>query len=456
MNNYKQSDSKDRWYRTLSGKAKWKSLLMIRLTRVFIKEITSYLSGIAHSLFHSRSFRLKAWRKETQADIILPPTLGCLEAVRYRTVYGWAHDPRQSAPLTLRIQINGGDAGTTVADRPRPELLERGITSFDRGFEWSIPESYSRIDSVNVLTIDRNLALPACSEPVICTQTNQHLPSQWKSAGRQRLPSFFILGAAKCGTTSLHGYFGQHPEICVSEPKEPLYFELEFERGSSYYFNRYFSHWKGEPIVGEARHRNLYLPYVPIRIFHYNPSARLIVCVRNPAERAISHWWHWFSRHEEPLSLRGSIQKDLERIQSYVPASDAISFSEHARSLFPNPQGFVRTYLDSGYYYEQILRYLNLFPREQLRVVLFEDLVRDPRRVMDDLFEFVGADPGYALRCDYSPLNQSELGMLDHADGDILLWLVQHFRFHNELLSHLIGRSLNHWDAPFDTPGLAS
>jgi hypothetical protein len=102
------------------------------------------------------------------------------------------------------------------------------------------------------------------------------------------------------------------------------------------------------------------------------------------------------------------------------------------------------------------LRYLNLFPREQLRVVLFEDLVRDPRRVMAELFEFVGADPGYALRCDYSPLNQSEPGMLDQADGDILLWLVQHFRFHNEMLSHLIGRSLNHWNAPFDTRGLAS
>jgi hypothetical protein len=351
--------------------------------------------------------------------------------------------------MALRIQINGSDAGTAVADRPRPELQELGIESFRRGFEWSIPESYSQIESVNVVTIDGNGVLPAYSDSVICEQTNRSLPPQWKSAGQMRLPSFFILGAAKCGTTSLHGYFGQHPEICMSEPKEPLYFESEYDRGFSYYFNRYFSHWSGEPLVGEARHRNLYLPYVPDRIFNYNPSARLIVSLRNPVERAISHWWHWYSRNEEPLSLRPSIQQDWERIQSGVPASHVTSFTEYALSLYPNPRGFVRTYLDSGYYHEQILRYLRLFPREQLRVVLFEDLVRDPVGLMKGLFEFVGADPSYALSCDLTPLNQSEPGVHDHLDSNLLAWLVQHFRPHNELLSQLIGRNLDHWNEPF-------
>lgn len=78
--------------------------------------------------------------------------LGALEAVRYRTVYGWAHDSCQSQPPTVRIQINGVDAGIAVADLPRPELLEMGVTSFHRGFEWSVPESFSKIDSVNILT----------------------------------------------------------------------------------------------------------------------------------------------------------------------------------------------------------------------------------------------------------------------------------------------------------------
>jgi hypothetical protein len=392
----------------------------------------------------------KAWRRLALFRKTLPSTVGCLEAVRYRTISGWAYDPRQSQPLTLRIRINGADAGMAVADRPRPELQEMGIASFRRGFEWSIPESYSQIDSVDVLTIDGNVVLPEFSESVVCGQTNRPFPAEWRSAEQQRLPSFFILVAAKCGTTSLHGYFGQHPEICVSEPKEPLYFESEYERGVSYYFNRYFGHWSGEPIVGDARHRNLYLPYVPDRIFRYNPSARLIVCLRNPVERAISHWWHWFYRNEEPLTLRDSIQQDWERIQS-VAAPSHITNSEYALSLYPNPRGFVRTYLDTGYYHEQILRYLRLFPREQLRVILFEDLVTDPAGLMRGLFEFVGADPRYAPRCDYTPLNQSAPGMLDQTDNDILAWLVQHFHPHNELLSQFIGRNLDHWNAPFNS-----
>lgn len=406
-----------------------------------------FLSEIVALMIRARSFLQKAGRQLTSSRKIVPATLGCVEAVRYRTVYGWALDPRQSQPLALRVQINGTDAGMAIADRPRPELQEMGITRFHCGFEWSIPESYSRIDSVSVSTAHGGMVLPAHADSVICGKTNRPLPLQWRATGHQRLPSFFILGAAKCGTTSLHGYFGQHPEICVSEPKEPHYFEAEFERGPSYYFNRYFSHWSSEPIVGEARHRNLYLPYVPELIYRYNPSARLIVCVRNPAERAISHWWHWFSRNEEPLPLRQSIQQDWERIQSGAPHHT--SFSEYAQSLYPNPRGFVRTYLDSGCYHEQILRYLSLFPKEQLRVILFEDFARDPAGVMTGLFEFVGADPSYALRCDYTPLNRSEGGMLAHADRDILAWLVQHFRPHNELLSQLIGRNLDHWNAPF-------
>ena len=412
--------------------------------RPFVTGLRSLLARVVTPSFRARSCRYE------------PPTIGCLETVRYRTVYGWAYDPRQPRPVTLRIQINGEDAGAVVADRPRPELEEMGIASFRRGFEWSVPESYPRIESVDVMTIDGKVVLPAYAESVVCRQTNQPLPSRWKSVGQQRLPSFFILGAAKCGTTSLHGYFGQHPEICVSEPKEPLYFESEYERGSSYYFNRYFSHWSDEPIVGEARHRNLYLPYVPPRIFRYNPSARLIVSIRNPVERAISHWWHWFSRNEEPLSLRPSIQQDWERIQSGAPAAHVTSLNEYALSLYPNPRGFVRTYLDSGYYHEQILRYLRLFPRERLRVVLFEDLARDPAEVMAGLFEFVGADPSFALQCDYTPLNQSEPGMLDHADNDLLAWLIQHFRPHNELLSQLIGRNLDHWNTPFHGSPTAS
>jgi hypothetical protein len=96
--------------------------------RSFIAGLRSLLAKFVTLWVRARSFPYE------------PPTLGCLETVRYRTVYGWAHDPRQSRPMTLRIRINGEDAGVVVADRPRPELEEMGVASFRRGFEWAVPE----------------------------------------------------------------------------------------------------------------------------------------------------------------------------------------------------------------------------------------------------------------------------------------------------------------------------
>src|SRR5204862_1223537 len=122
------------------------------------------------------------------------------------------------------------------------------------------------------------------------------LPPEWKNGSRMALPSFFVVGAAKSGTTSLHVYLDQHPDIFMSKPKEPFFFEAEYDRGPEYYYRRYFGGWNGQREVGESRHRNLYFPYIPARIHSYNPNARIIAVLRNPAERAISHWWHWYAR----------------------------------------------------------------------------------------------------------------------------------------------------------------
>ena len=72
--------------------------------------------------------------------------------------------------------------------------------------------------------------------------------------------------AAEAGTTSLYYYLSQHPDICMSHPKEPMYFWAEYESGSDFYLGKYFKHWNGQSHVGEASHRNLFFPFVPSRI----------------------------------------------------------------------------------------------------------------------------------------------------------------------------------------------
>lgn len=212
------------------------------------------------------------------------------------------------------------------------------------------------------------------------------------------LPNLFILGAAKCGTTTLYQYISGLTDVCMSKPKEPFFFEAEFDRGLDFYHRKYFSHWRGEVVVGEARHRNLILPYVPPRIHKLNPNAKLIVLVRNPIDRAFSHWYHLFARNSEELGFCEAIQEDLKRIEKGLKCDTPEEIKQHILKLPREAEdkeiglGLYRTYLDSGYYYEQIERYLSLFPRENIKVIVFEDLVTKPKKIVGELIEWFGLD----------------------------------------------------------------
>jgi hypothetical protein len=260
-------------------------------------------------------------------------------------------------------------------------------------------------------------------------------------------PSFFVVGAAKSGTTSLHVYLDQHPDIFMSKPKEPFFFEAEYDRGPEYYYRRYFGGWKSEREVGESRHRNLYLPYIPARIHGYNPEARIIAILRNPAERAISHWWHWRSRGQEPLPLVDALQADLERIQDGGKISAQDKVSEYAARI-DQGYGVHRTYLDTGYYLEQLLRYETLFGRARLHIVLAEDLFGNPEQTVSGVFSFLDVDSGVARRAKYDVYNDALPGKEQQVTAEVWSWLIDHYRLHNRELENFLGRSLAAWNEP--------
>jgi Sulfotransferase domain len=206
------------------------------------------------------------------------------------------------------------------------------------------------------------------------------------------VPNVFILGAAKCATTAIHTLLARLSGTCMSEPKEPFFFECEFERGLDFYRSKYFGHWRGEAVVGEARHRNLYLPYVASRIHAVNPEARLIASLRNPIERAYSHWWHWTSRGKETASFGEAIASELDLLEAGEPRWDEPSIRAYCAALGSDGKGPGSTYVASGHYAEQLERYLRLFPREHLLVLRYEDLARSPGEVESALADFVGLD----------------------------------------------------------------
>jgi hypothetical protein len=207
-------------------------------------------------------------------------------------------------------------------------------------------------------------------------------------------PNFLVLGAAKSGTTSVYSYLDEHPDVFFSTPKEPVFFEAEYERGLDYYWQRYFAGWSGQRAIGDARSYNLYLPHVPRRIFEALDEPRLIAVLREPGARAYSHWWHRYTRRIETRSFEDALEENQKALEA-GPRFQGSAGAQRWR------QGLTRsmsvaghaTYLDLGFYAEQLQRYLDLFPASSIRVVLFDDLAADPSSVIRDLWRFLGVDP---------------------------------------------------------------
>lgn len=263
----------------------------------------------------------------------------------------------------------------------------------------------------------------------------------------------------------------------MSSPKEPFFFECEYDRGIDFYRQKYFSHYNGEAYAGESRHRNLYLPYVASRVYRTSPGAKLIVILRDPAERALSHWWQYHSRKIDLLPFDAAIKEDMARIDAGIAIDDEVSIAEYC-SIADNVL-YRRSYVDSGYYMEQINRYTSLFGRQNLLVLLTEDLSASFHRTSGRIFEFLGLKPGPGIeeeRKNRRKLMEAGEGLrtLSRMTGihfllkpetkEILLrwsqseallrWryrktmskLRAHFRPHNDSLSAWLGRDLSSWN----------
>jgi hypothetical protein len=295
----------------------------------------------------------------------------------------------------------------------------------------------------------------------------------------QRNRHFFLLGAAKAGTTSLHAWLDQHPMVWMSNPKEPFFFEAEFEKGVDYYHRIYFRNAGPEQLLGDARHRNLYLPYIPERIQALCPEARFLVVLRNPVDRAYAHWWHWYRLGREALDFREALQEDESRILSGKSVCTPQEISDYVSLLDADGKGPYRTYLDSGYYAAQLERYFEFFPRERFRILLFEDLISNPPAVVADICTFLGLEPlpagavsfqarnssgqlcwrfagakilkrwRYALRNAPASLLSAEgrraLYERPNLEADERQWLQHHYASHNARLGMLLGRDLAEW-----------
>lgn len=200
---------------------------------------------------------------------------------------------------------------------------------------------------------------------------------------RVNLPDFFIIGAAKCGTTSLYYYLKQHPKIFMPTVKEPRFFYYKGIQKSHLnsvgnnivftiedYINLLKKAKEGQ-IVGEASPNYLYrydlvIPNLKEVYGEKYKKLKIIAILRNPAERAYSHWLFFKKLNRENFSFMEAINKKE------------------------------RDYIKQGMYHDMVKSYLNEF--RYMRIYLFEDLIKDTGGVIKDLFNFLDVDPNYNVK----------------------------------------------------------
>ncbi|MEM1127330.1 MAG: sulfotransferase [Bacteroidota bacterium] len=181
-----------------------------------------------------------------------------------------------------------------------------------------------------------------------------------------RLPDFIVIGAMKCATTSLHQYLDQHPQIAMSRPKELRFFveEHNWHRGVDWYA----THFDEQALLcGESSPAYTKYPVfqgAPKRMQQVVPHARLIYLVRDPIRRILSHYVH--------RVVAGTETQPLE--QALADLDDNF-------------------YVVRSQYHRQLTQYLEYYSKDQILVVLTEDLQTQPRDVLRTIFTFLGADP---------------------------------------------------------------
>ena len=232
---------------------------------------------------------------------------------------------------------------------------------------------------------------------------------------KKNMPTFIIIGAGKSGTTAIHHYCDQHPEVFMTRIKETNFFELE---GQKIHYTKaedplLLNHYpqsvnnlkdyqalyrEAEDDVralGETSPMYLYGKNAPSKIREYVPDVKLIAILRQPIDRLYSRFLHLCRDGDQPTER---FEDALNRDTIWWERNDLVT---------------------EGFYYTHLKRYFELFDRSQLKVFLYEDLRKDSEQLMVDLFTFIGVDPSFrpSLETEYNVSGKPKNALIDALIG---------------------------------------
>jgi hypothetical protein len=184
--------------------------------------------------------------------------------------------------------------------------------------------------------------------------------------GKPPLPGFIIVGPQKCATTWLYKCLYEHPEVLLPESDSVHYFDMNYQKDLHWY-RKFFSNYDNEKVVGEETATYIREQEAPRRIADVLPEVKLIFTLRNPIDRAYSHWWHNRSRNKHSYEFK-------EALENY--------------DLYQN-------WVVPGFYYRHLSRYREFFPDENIKICLMDDLIEDEWSYFQDVCEFLGINDDY-------------------------------------------------------------
>jgi len=285
---------------------------------------------------------------------------------------------------------------------------------------------------------------------VLPLSTRQRIKSYWEPArvatGWVRsIPDYLIIGAQKAGTTTLAQVISEHPEISQMWRKEVHYFTQHYTKGRRWYCSnfplRFSSVLRNRArLCGDATPYYLAHPKAPERCWEVAPHAKLIALLRNPVDRAISHYHHEVRHGYEVLPIDQALEAEPERLRGEV---ERIIADPSYYSF--NHQHF--SYVTSGLYLEQLKAWREYYPKRQMLIIKSEEFLADPERVLHQVLEFLGVSPSWRPKT----WENWNVNRYDPPDPALVARLRAYFKPHNRALYDYLGVSWD-WDAPEPCP----
>ena len=250
-------------------------------------------------------------------------------------------------------------------------------------------------------------------------------------------PDFVIIGAQKGGTTFLHHLLSQHPLVEPAVRKEVHFFDWNFDKGIEWYRQCFPDpKWKGgrKIITGEASPSYLFHPLVAERMAETVPQARLIAMLRNPIDRAYSHYQMQVRRGQEPRAFEEAIEAQLSRLRAEAEGDETREDTSHDGFK----QQMVFAYLSRGIYVDQLLRWRESFSTEQMLVLSSEDFFERPVETLKVVLDFLDL-PEWAPEASELRKRRHRGGYEQEMDPSTRRRLEEFFEPHNRRLYGYLG-----------------